>query len=311
MTTLYRIKLNGLMPGHNVEDVANKLAALFKLPVEKVRPLLAKSGTIVKAAADIQTAAKYQVALEGTGCNCLVEAEGAVDQPLTLDVPPPLPGVPPPPAPPKTTAEEPRGEKKVSVLLGLGIFFLPYVFSWFTLMKGYSNRARAISLVWLVVALLFAIRSGDVNHQQQAVKFTDTNRAAADPGRVVPSNSLEEALQIGNSTRAQFTAFSNAGGLEAVSLWRGFVLEGVSTAYEGDKLVGFELEMRKKALRYDTNQFVLASVDNLKAALGPECGNQWEQNARYVFVASDNVVCSIEENAAGRMHVSVLAKPRG
>jgi hypothetical protein len=45
--------------------------------------------------------------------------------------------------------------RKVSLLLAIGIFFIPYIFAWFTLRKGYSVQARIISGLWLVIA--FAI----------------------------------------------------------------------------------------------------------------------------------------------------------
>ncbi|WP_081403514.1 DUF4236 domain-containing protein [Acinetobacter sp. HR7] len=35
-------------------------------------------------------------------------------------------------------------ERKVTLLLGLGIFFMPYIFAWFTLREGYSTFARVI-----------------------------------------------------------------------------------------------------------------------------------------------------------------------
>lgn len=41
--------------------------------------------------------------------------------------------------------------RKVSILLGIGIFIMPYIFSWFTLRKGYSNLARIISFSWLII----------------------------------------------------------------------------------------------------------------------------------------------------------------
>src|SRR5690606_2927644 len=43
------------------------------------------------------------------------------------------PGAPPPPPPP------PPQERKVGILLGLGVFFFPWIFSWFTLRKGHST----------------------------------------------------------------------------------------------------------------------------------------------------------------------------
>lgn len=49
----------------------------------------------------------------------------------------------------------PRIERKVSILLGIGIFLMPYIFAWFTLRKGYSKLARFISFGWLLL-LVFA-----------------------------------------------------------------------------------------------------------------------------------------------------------
>lgn len=45
-------------------------------------------------------------------------------------------------------------ERKVSFLLGLGIFLMPYIFSWFTLRHGYSIVSRVISFVWLSALVL-------------------------------------------------------------------------------------------------------------------------------------------------------------
>ncbi|MBW2039469.1 MAG: DUF4339 domain-containing protein [Deltaproteobacteria bacterium] len=44
--------------------------------------------------------------------------------------------------------------RKVGIALGLGIFFLPYVFAWFTLRKGHTRGARLLSFAWLVMVLL-------------------------------------------------------------------------------------------------------------------------------------------------------------
>lgn len=44
----------------------------------------------------------------------------------------------------------PKFERKVSILLGIGIFMMPYIFAWFTLREGYSKSARYISFGWLL-----------------------------------------------------------------------------------------------------------------------------------------------------------------
>ncbi|QNH52285.1 DUF4236 domain-containing protein [Acinetobacter venetianus] len=44
--------------------------------------------------------------------------------------------------------------RSISILLGLGIFLMPYIFSWFTLRTGYSSIARWISFIWMIVVLI-------------------------------------------------------------------------------------------------------------------------------------------------------------
>lgn len=46
--------------------------------------------------------------------------------------------------------------RRVGILLGIGIFFIPYIFAWFTLRPGYSTQARAISLGWAGFIILMS-----------------------------------------------------------------------------------------------------------------------------------------------------------
>lgn len=46
--------------------------------------------------------------------------------------------------------------RKVSFLLGLGIFLLPIIFAWFTLRQGYRTQARVVSFFWLIFTLIVA-----------------------------------------------------------------------------------------------------------------------------------------------------------
>ena len=48
-------------------------------------------------------------------------------------------------------------QRPVSIMLGIGIFFIPFIFAWFTLRQGYSTVSRAISMVWMIV-YIFAMR---------------------------------------------------------------------------------------------------------------------------------------------------------
>ena len=52
----------------------------------------------------------------------------------------------------------PKIERNVSILLGLGIFLMPYFFAWFTLREGYSKFARFISFGWLLFLVFFSVQ---------------------------------------------------------------------------------------------------------------------------------------------------------
>lgn len=50
--------------------------------------------------------------------------------------------------------------RKVGVALGIGVFFLPMIFAWFLLRKGYSNLSRVLGFGWLVLGIIFASAGG-------------------------------------------------------------------------------------------------------------------------------------------------------
>jgi hypothetical protein len=54
----------------------------------------------------------------------------------------------------KPNKNAPAEERPVGILLGIGIFFIPLIFAWFTLRKGHTTKAKIISFVWLVLSLV-------------------------------------------------------------------------------------------------------------------------------------------------------------
>lgn len=52
----------------------------------------------------------------------------------------------------------PKFERRVSILLGIGIFIMPYIFAWFTLREGYSKLARFISFGWLLFLVFIGMQ---------------------------------------------------------------------------------------------------------------------------------------------------------
>ncbi|WP_447792532.1 OB-fold protein [Pseudomonas farris] len=77
---------------------------------------------------------------------------------------------------PNTIATRP--DRPVGILLGLGIFLIPLVFSWFTLRKGHTTKAKVISFAWLVISIVFV-----------AAQDGSTKSTASAPPTVVSSSS--------------------------------------------------------------------------------------------------------------------------
>lgn len=73
--TTYRVVIVGLKTGHDADEVVRRLAAMFNQPVERLRALVAGSRTVVKRGADMALAARMQAAIEGAGCEVVVEPE--------------------------------------------------------------------------------------------------------------------------------------------------------------------------------------------------------------------------------------------
>lgn len=91
-----------------------------------------------------------------------------------------------------------HSDRPVGMLLGVGIFLIPLVFSWFTLRKGHTTKAKVISFAWLVISIVF------VATQDGGTKHTTSARSTVVPSTVVPSSSSpssvaqsESVMQVG------------------------------------------------------------------------------------------------------------------
>jgi len=47
--------------------------------------------------------------------------------------------------------------RRMSFLLAIGIFFLPYLFAWLTLRQGYSTFVRVVSFSWLAFVVFLML----------------------------------------------------------------------------------------------------------------------------------------------------------
>ena len=61
----------------------------------------------------------------------------------------------------ETSTQATPGKRKVGIMLGIGIFFLPIVFAWFLLRKGHSTLSRVLGFGWLGLVCLVALFGGE------------------------------------------------------------------------------------------------------------------------------------------------------
>lgn len=80
-----------------------------------------------------------------------------------------------------TVTNIPRTKKrKVGLILGFGILIMPYIFSWFTLRKGHTKKARVIAFLWLTFALLVGLAQektvSETESTQEVLSATEENK---------------------------------------------------------------------------------------------------------------------------------------
>lgn len=112
-------------------------------------------------------------------------------------------------------------DKKVGFLLGLGIFFLPWVFSWFTLKKGYSSTAKTVAFIWMVLYV-------GAGFNQQSEESTSNSVSKIDPEKVEYIN--ESCLEVSQ----KFGTDSSLSDIQKQESWKDYK----GKAFEWDMEVG-------------------------------------------------------------------------
>jgi hypothetical protein len=95
----FQVALTGLIDGHNAEDVAHRLAQMFKQSPGKMLEILDGKRRVLKKGLSEADARKYEVALTGAGCTCTVSAEAVAAPPAPEAATAAEPPSPLPPAP--------------------------------------------------------------------------------------------------------------------------------------------------------------------------------------------------------------------
>ena len=89
----------------------------------------------------------------------------------------------------KPNVSETIKQRYIGFWLGVGIFFFPFLFSWFTLRKGYSTPAKVISLGWLVFVIAISASKPDTSLTNSTSSQTTTT-ASQETG-VVSDGSID------------------------------------------------------------------------------------------------------------------------
>lgn len=97
----------------------------------------------------------------------------------------------------------PRPKRTVGFLLGVGITFLPVIFSWFLLRKGYSTFARIVGFAWLVVVVVMV---GQHRLEEGRAMGTGASvRTAQGDGIAHPSQAAQSITSEATSALAEST----------------------------------------------------------------------------------------------------------
>jgi len=101
-------------------------------------------------------------------------------------------------------------KRNVGAALGIGILFLPWIFAWLLLRRGYSVIARVIAFGWMVLVILFTIGS---SHPSQTTTSSTPAVAAADAD--TPTTAKRASRKSAVHTSATTEPVMEASGAEA------------------------------------------------------------------------------------------------
>jgi hypothetical protein len=137
-------------------------------------------------------------------------------------------------------AAQPETTRKVGIGLGIGIFLLPIVFSWFLLRKGHSTVSKVLGFGWLGLGLLIMISSPSSGTTAKAAPGQAAQVAVAAPAPPPPAPRI---------SAASLQAIYKQNEIAADEQYKGKVLEieGVVEAISKDAFGNLYLTIRSGA----------------------------------------------------------------
>ncbi len=100
--------------------------------------------------------------------------------------------------------------RKVGLLLGVGILFLPYVFVWALLRSGHSVASRIIGFIWLWVVVV-GIVSGQQTSGRDSERSSTPRTVVAEPQRTWQYHSTSDEMR---GTKSRFAELESDNSLD-------------------------------------------------------------------------------------------------
>lgn len=93
------------------------------------------------------------------------------------------------------------GKKNVGIFLVMGIFIMPYIFSWFLLDRRYRSTTRAFGMLWMILILIFLINPRTPDKHPNAINkpfiIQDFEKSSFYKDKLLPLNSPPQKLADG------------------------------------------------------------------------------------------------------------------
>lgn len=199
------------------------------------------------------------------------------------------------------------GRRKMGILLGVGIFFLPWVFAWLTLRKGHSKPAKVISFAWLAFLTIGMIVSPEDKQSPQ----TSTP--------IAPEIEISEGTPIKNpvdlcsmpSRISKDPEISKLGGGQ----WKKWTAGGDYFGCEGGKdMITLDTDSSALAefsvLGTKENQYAYVSVEYGATLYGTDQPSEKAARQRYITFLDQISVEMFGEKLPEDLKANILSDPK-